>query len=174
MDLTRLSMADLDRRQDEELEALNAKLRAYALLRTSGLIPAVAARLAGFAATIEPARLEKRTQEARAVMTERTNRTVEISPAWLRLKFLALHDDAMQHGDRATARACLTEIGKLAALYPDQRLRLSLEQAPVDTRTITDAEWEVLSRIEHEVGPGAASRTTVEALPAREEPSDAR
>ncbi len=173
MDLSRLSMAELERLVDEELAELNPRQGSYALLRTTGVIPATAARLAGYSLSQNPDALEKRTLRARAAYTEKLNRTADINVYWLRTKFLALHDDAMEHGDRGTARACLTEIGKLAALYPEQRLRLQVETAQTSLAEVTEEEWALASRLTHEVRQQLPPATVDISPTTQEEETDA-
>ncbi|MEY2668633.1 MAG: hypothetical protein RJA59_1271 [Pseudomonadota bacterium] len=174
MDFSKFSIAELDQARDEVLDPMTPKLKSYTLLRATGLGPAAAARLAGYSMPASLDGLEKRTREAQAILVERTNRTVEISIGWLREKFIALHNDALQAADRSTARACLTEIGKLAALYPEQRLRLQVETAQAPLAEVTEEEWALAARLTHEVRQQLPA-ATVDVTPAahEEEETDA-
>jgi hypothetical protein len=149
-DLARLSDAELAAARERALGELTSRARTAALALSEGKAAKEAAGMAGLSTHPSAvSRLQRRVAPALALLREElrraSNETSESAARW----FDELAAEAREAGDRNAARAGKREACLLRGLYPDPRIRV--EHQLVDSATITEDEWRLLSCLKHEI-----------------------
>jgi len=170
-DIRALSDAELARERDLALGVLTPRQHALVLGVAEGKPAAQAARDARLsvkpAATASMLRTPAVAKALRLLREEarRASRlTLERAVEWFE-GLAAEARKARRYGDAARA---MEQAAKLLALYPEARLKLSVEQQQVDPATITAEEWELLARLEHGVRRQLGPVVEAEVIPLSE------
>jgi hypothetical protein len=148
--LARLPDDRLDAEAELALADLTPKARAYLLAVAAGTAHTAAATAAGLSAkSWALSRLKGRTERALRLLTEQTRRRSALTLEVAVEQFRGLYAEAREAKDYNAARGALREAALLAGLYPEVRLKLSVDRT--DGPGVTPEEWEALARLRHEV-----------------------
>jgi hypothetical protein len=151
---------------EEALSRLTPKARAFTLATAGGTALVDAAREAGLSTDRGNLwRLQRRCEPVLGLLREQARRASMLTLEAAVAKFRTLAEEARAARDYSAATRALSEACKLLSLYPEMRLKLSVEQT--NLAEVTPEEWEQLARLRHQVRqlPAGAQVVDAEVLP---------